>query len=161
MNCPDESIVNGTLVTRAGDVSSNCPTGSTNQGYYADSAMKGAFPWSTANCGTSPYNTGTTIPPGITSISVNLSLLSRSGITSTTNYDIFMALYYYLPNGPVSGSATFGDGVSSGTVTKQCLDTQVRIEDVGGIDTVNSPDTGTPFNTYYPGDSFGWDQITT
>src|SRR5207253_1947456 len=65
--------------------------------------------------------------------------------TSSDRYHIYIALYYWLPNG----------AVSAGGPTYQCLDTQVRVENVGGS---FSPVGSTA--TYDPGDSFGWDQVT-
>ena len=65
-------------------------------------------------------------------------------MSSGMRYHIYIALYYWLPDGAVSASGS----------TYRCLDTQVRVENIGGtFSSVGS--TG----TYDPGDSFGWDQV--
>src|SRR3989475_12696145 len=58
---------------------------------------------------------------------------------------IYIALYYWLPDGAVSASGS----------TYRCLDTQVRVENIGG--TFSS---GGSTGTDDPRDSFGWDQAT-
>jgi len=83
----------------------------------------------------------------VTSVSSHFTFLSYapSSTPSSDRYHIYIALYYWLPNG----------AVSAGGPTYQCLDTQVRVENVGGA---FSPVGSTA--TYDPGDSFGWDQVT-
>jgi len=74
-------------------------------------------------------------------VSVTAKLLNRD-LLPGSRYQIYLALYYYLPNGPVRvGSASY-----------QCFDTQVRVQNINGTD---SP-TGT-LDTYDPGNSFGYD----
>src|SRR5437667_1727998 len=87
------------------------------------------------------------MPSGTTSVSVNFTSLyyNPGSSPSSDRYDIYIALYYWLPNGPVS----------AGGSTYQCLDTQVRVENIGGtFSTIGST------ATYDPGDSFGWDNVT-
>jgi hypothetical protein len=75
---------------------------------------------------------------------VTAKLLNRD-LLSGSRYHIYLALYYYLPNGPVTvGGAAY-----------QCFDTQVRVQNINGTD---SP-VGTS-DTYDPGDSFGYDTVT-
>ncbi len=130
------SIVNGELQTRE----SNPGVGGDNNYYYA-TAQKGTFPWSPCQAPASGV-----LPPSLTSVSTSFTPLTftRSG-NSTNRYHIYLALYYWLPNGPVS----------SGGSTYQCLDSQVRVENIGGS---FSPVGSTA--TYNPGDSFGWDNVT-
>jgi len=65
--------------------------------------------------------------------------------SSGSRYHIYVGFYYWLHNVPVS----------AGGSTYRCLDTQVRVENVGGtFSSVGST------ATYDPGDSFGWDQVT-
>src|SRR5438552_1046920 len=87
------------------------------------------------------------MPSGITSVSVNFTSLyyNPGSSPSSDRYHIYIALYYWLPNGPVS----------AGGATYQCLDTQVRVENTSGT---FSPIGSTA--TYDPGDSFGWDNVT-
>src|SRR5207249_9989918 len=66
-------------------------------------------------------------------------------MSSGMRYHIYIALYYWLPDG----------AVSAGGSTYRCLDTQGRVENIGGtFSSVGS--TG----TYNRRDSFGWDQVT-
>ncbi len=130
------SIVNGVLQTRE----SNPGVGSDSSYYYA-TTQKGTFPWSPCQGPASGV-----LPQGLTSVSTTFTpvTFTRSG-NSTNRYHIYLALYYWLPNGPVS----------SGGSTYQCLDTQVRAENIGGS---FSPTGSTA--TYNPRDSFGWDNVT-
>jgi len=131
------TIVNGVLETRQ----SNPGQGSDTIYYYA-TTQKGTFPWSPCQAPVSGV-----IPTGLSSVSANFTVLSYNpgSSPSSDRYHIYIALYYWLPNGPVS----------AGGSTYQCLDTQVRVENVGGIfSTIGST------ATYNPGDSFGWDQVT-
>src|SRR5207302_582782 len=87
------------------------------------------------------------MPSGFASVSVNFTSLYYNPGSSprSDRYHSYIALYYWLPNGPVS----------AGGSTYQCLDTQVRVENIGGT---FSPIGSTA--TYDPGDSFGWDKVT-
>jgi hypothetical protein len=64
---------------------------------------------------------------------------------STYRYHIYIALYYYLPNGPVTSQGH----------TYQCLDTQSRVENVNGQFSA----VGTT-SSYDAGDSFGYDVVS-
>jgi len=131
------TIVNGVLETSE----SNPGQGGSNSYNYATTQM-GTFPWSPCQAPASGA-----IPSGVTSVSSHFTFLSYapSSTPSSDRYHIYIALYYWLPNG----------AVSAGGPTYQCLDTQVRVENVGGA---FSPVGSTA--TYDPGDSFGWDQVT-
>src|SRR5260370_12100395 len=131
------TIVNGVLETRK----SNPGLGNDNNDYYS-TTQKGAFPWSPCKAPVSGV-----IPTGLTDVSANFTVLSYSpgSNPSSDRYHIYVALYFWLPNGPVS----------AGSSTYQCLDTQVRVENVGGIFSAIGSTA-----TYNPGDSFGWDQVT-
>jgi PKD repeat protein len=130
-------IVNGVFESRQ----SNPGLGGPND-YYYSTTQKGTFPWTPCSAPASGV-----IPPGVTSVNVNFTSLSYDPGSSPSpdRYHIYIALYYWLPNGPVS----------AGGSTYQCLDTQVRVENVGGT---FSPIGSTA--TYNPGDSFGWDNVT-
>ncbi|TMI22673.1 PKD domain-containing protein [Candidatus Bathyarchaeota archaeon] len=131
------TIVSGILDTRE----SNPGQGGSNSYNYATTQM-GTFPWSPCQAPASGA-----IPSGVTSISSHFTFLAYapSSTQSTDRYHIYIALYYWLPNG----------AVTAGGSTYQCLDTQVRVENVGGtFSSVGST------ATYDPGDSFGWDQVT-
>ena len=130
-------IVNGVFQSQQ----SNPGLGGSND-YYYSTTQKGTFPWTPCSAPASGV-----LPPGITSVSVNFTSLSYNPGSSpgSDRYHIYIALYYWLPNGPVTG----------GGATYQCLDTQVRVENIGGA---FSPIGSTA--TYNPGDSFGWDQVT-
>src|SRR5438067_10221670 len=78
----------------------------------------------------------------MTSVTVAFNFLSSS-LLSGSRYHIYIALYYRIPSS------------TSGGTTYSWLDTQSRIENIGGTD---SP-IGTT-DTYDPGDSFGWDIVT-
>ena len=131
------TIVNGVLETRE----SNPGLGNDINYYYA-TTQKGAFPWSPCQAPVSGV-----IPTGMTDVSANFTVLSYNPgpNPSSDRYHIYIALYFWLPNGPVS----------AGGSTYQCLDTQVRVENVGGIFSAIGSTA-----TYNPGDSFGWDQVT-
>ena len=130
-------IVSGVFESRQ----SNPGLGGPNN-YFYSTTQKGTFPWTPC----SAPATGV-IPPGITSVSANFTSLAYDpgSSPSSDRYHIYIALYYWLPNGPVT----------AGGSTYQCLDTQVRAENIGGT---FSPIGSTA--TYNPGDSFGWDNVT-
>jgi PKD repeat protein len=132
------AITNGVLVT---DLFASGIGNDSN--YYYATTQKGTFPWSPCKAPASGV-----VPTGITSVSSNFTFLSYNpgSSPSSDRYQIYIALYYWLPNGPVS----------AGGSTYQCLDTQVRVENVGGIFSAVGSTA-----TYNPGDSFGWDQVTT
>jgi len=129
-NCPGgtETISNGVLQTRQ-----STPGGGSNSYGYC-TGQRGTFPWGST--------VGTALPSGITSVTVSFNFLSRS-LLSGSRYHIYIALYYRIPSS------------TSGGTTYSWLDTQSRIENIGGTD---SP-IGTT-DTYDPGDSFGWDIVT-
>src|SRR3989441_45302 len=131
------TIVNGVLETRQ----SNPGQGNDTIYYYA-TTQKGAFPWSPCQAPVSGV-----IPTGLSSVSANFTVLSYNpgSSPSSDRYHIYIALYYWLPNGPVS----------AGGSTYQCLDSQVRLENVGGIFSAIGATA-----TYNPRDSFGCDQVT-
>jgi hypothetical protein len=62
----------------------------------------------------------------------------------TYRYHIYIGLYYYLPNGPVT----------SGGRVYRCLDTQARVENINGVFST----VGTTA-TYDAGNSFGYDRV--
>lgn len=130
-------IVTGVFQSRQ----SNPGLGGSND-YYYSTTQKGTFPWTPCSAPASGV-----MPSGITSVSVNFTSLyyNPGSSPSSDRYHIYIALYYWLPNGPVS----------AGGSTYQCLDTQVRVENIGGT---FSPIGSTA--TYDPGDSFGWDKVT-
>jgi len=129
-NCPGgtETISNGVLQTRQ-----STPGGGSNSYGYC-TGQRGTFPWGST--------VGTALPAGITSVTVSFNFLSRS-LLSGSRYHLYVALYYRIPSS------------TSGGTTYSWLDTQSRIENIGGTD---SP-LGT-IDTYDPGDSFGWDIVT-
>ena len=129
-NCPGgtETISNGVLQTRQ-----STPGGGSNSYGYC-TAQRGSFPWGST--------VGTALPPGITSVTVSFNFLSRS-LLSGSRYHLYVALYYQIPSS------------TSGSTTYSWLDTQSRVENIGGVD---SPIGSTA--TYDPGDSFGWDIVT-
>src|SRR5439155_610659 len=100
---------------------------------------KGTFPWSPCQSPASGV-----LPRNITDVSVNFGVLNFVPYGSY-RYHVFLALYYWLPNG----------AVSVGGSTYRCLDTQSRMENIMGV---FSPIGSTA--TYNPGDSFGWDNVT-
>src|SRR5207249_6254890 len=97
--------------------------------YGCCAAQLGSFPWHST--------VSTALPTGITSVTVSFNFLSIS-LLSGSRYHIYIALYYQIPSS------------TSGGTTYSWLDTQSRIENIGGTD---SP-IGTT-DTYDPGDSFG------
>src|SRR5256712_6447817 len=129
-NCPGgtETISNGVLQTRQ-----STPGGGSNSYGYC-TGQRGSFPWGST--------VGTALPSGITSVTVSFNFLSRS-LLSGSRYHLYVALYYQIPSS------------TSGGTTYSWLDTQSRVENIGGID---SPIASTA--TYDPGDSFGWDIVT-
>jgi len=129
-NCPGgtETISNGVLQTRQ-----STPGGGSNSYGYC-TGQRGSFPWGST--------VGTALPSGITSVTVSFNFLSRS-LLSGSRYHLYVALYYQIPSS------------TSGGTTYSWLDTQSRVENVGGTD---SPIGSTA--TYDPGDSFGWDIVT-
>jgi len=128
------NIVGGVLETRQ----LNFGVGNDSSYYYA-STKKGTFPWSPCQSPASGM-----LPTNLTDVTVDFSLLNFVPYGSY-RYHVFLALYYWLPNGAVSASGS----------TYQCLDTQSRIENIKGA---FSPIGSTA--TYNPGDSFGWDNVT-
>ena len=112
--------------------------GGGSNSYAFATTQSGTFPWSPCQA---PANG--VLPSTLKSISstfVMNSILNTGG-----RFHIYIALYYWLPNGAqVSGGSSY-----------QCLDTQVRAENINGAWT----SAGTT-ETYNPGDSFGWDQVT-
>ena len=128
------TIVNGVLE----NVQVNPGVGGDNS-YYYSTGQKGTFPWSPCQAPTSGV-----FPSNLTSVSTSFSMLNFVP-SGTYRYHIYVAFYYWLPNGPVT----------AGGSTYQCLDTQVRVENINGV---FSPVGATA--TYNPGDSFGWDNVT-
>jgi PKD repeat protein len=129
-NCPGgtETITNGVLQTRQ-----STPGGGPNSYGYC-TAQRGTFPWHST--------VGTALPSGITTVTSSFNFLSRS-LLSGSRYHLYIALYYQIPSS------------TSGTTTYAWLDTQSRVENIGGTD---SPVGSTA--TYDPSDSFGWDIVT-
>src|SRR5205823_212299 len=108
-NCPGgtETISNGVLQTRR-----STPGGGSNSYGYC-TGQRGTFPWGST--------VGTALPSGITSVTVSFNFLSRS-LLSGSRYHIYIALYYRIPSS------------TSGGTTYSWLDTQSRIENIGGTD---------------------------
>jgi len=129
-NCPGgtETISNGVLQTRQ-----STPGGGSNSYGYC-TAQRGTFPWHST--------VGTALPSGITTVTSSFNFLSRS-LLSGSRYHLYIALYYQIPSS------------TSGTTTYAWLDTQSRVENIGGTDSALSSTA-----TYDPGDSFGWDIVT-
>src|SRR2546426_241454 len=128
------NIVNGVFESRE----ANPGVGNDNSYYYATS-QKGTFPWSPCQTPASGV-----LPTGLASVSTTFTPITITA-SGSYRYHIYVALYYWLPNG----------AVRAGGSNYRCLDTQVRIENINGVFT---PVGSTA--TYNPGDSFGWDQIT-
>src|SRR5947208_15695098 len=120
------TIVNGVLK----NVQVNPGVGGDTRSYYS-TGQKGTFPWSPCQAPT----TGV-FPSNLTSVSTSFSMLNFVP-SGTYRYHIYVAFYYWLPNGPVT----------AGGSTYQCLDTQVRVENINGV---FSPVVATA--TYNPGD---------
>jgi len=129
-NCPGgtETITNGVLQTRQ-----STPGGGSNSYGYC-TGQRGTFPWHST--------VGTALPSGITSVTVSFNFLSRS-LLSGSRYHLYIALYFQIPSS------------TSGTTTYSWLDTQSRVENIGGTDSSVGSTA-----TYDPGDSFGWDIVT-
>ncbi len=128
------TIVNGVLETRESN-----PNVGNDTNYYYSTSQRGIFPWSPCQ----PPATGV-LPANLSTVSSTFTPITFTPL-GTYRYHIYVALYFWLPNG----------ALTSGLSTYQCLDTQVRVENVNGI---FSP-VGTTA-TYNPGDSFGWDNVT-
>ena len=107
--------------------------------YQFATTQKGEFPWSPCQAPAMGV-----LPAGLTSVNTTFTLNSFTP-SGAYRYHVYLALYYWLPNGPATAHG----------LTYRCLDTQVRVENVNGI---FSP-VGT-VATHDPGDSFGWDQVT-
>ena len=126
------NIANGVLETDLNATN----TGDSNNYLYATS-QRGTFPWSPCQAPASNI-----LSNNITTVSSTFTALV---LPTTGRYHIYIALYYWLPNGPVT----------AGGATYQCLDTQSRVENIAG--------TFSPVGsnaTYDPGDSFGWNNVT-
>ena len=128
------TIVNGVLETKQ----SNPNVGGSNNYYYSTS-QRGTFPWSPCQAPASGL-----LPSNLAAVSTTFTplLFMPAG---TYRYHIYLALYYWLPNGRIT----------SGGTSYQCLESHVRVENVNGV---FSP-VGTTA-TFNPGDSFGWDNVT-
>jgi PKD repeat protein len=127
-------IVNGILETRESN-----PNVGNDSSYYYSTSQKGTFPWSPCQAPARGI-----VPTNVTTVSATFTPLVFAP-SGPYRYHVYVALYYWLPNGPVvSGSASF-----------RCLDTQVRVQNINGM---FSP-VGTTAK-YNPGDSFGWDNVT-
>ncbi|TMI67275.1 PKD domain-containing protein, partial [Candidatus Bathyarchaeota archaeon] len=141
-NCGNTNGLSGSVATIKSGVAEtiqiNPGVGGSNSYYFA-TTQKGTFPWSPCQAPASGV-----LPTDLTSVSANFTMLNFIP-SGTYRYHIYVALYYWLPNGPVT----------AGGSTYQCLDTQVRAENINGA---FSP-VGTTA-TYDPGDSFGWDNVT-
>ena len=105
--------------------------------YQFATSQKGTFPWSPCQ----QPATGV-IPANLTIVRSTFTPLA---LPTTGRYHIYIALYYWLPNGAVSARGA----------TYRCLDTQSRVESIGG--TFSTVGTNA---TYDPGDSFGWNNVT-
>ncbi len=128
------NITNGIFAS----VQVNPNVGNDNNYYYA-TTQKGVFPWSPCQA---PV-TGV-ISPAVVSIGTTFVPTLLPTMSPGMRYHIYIALYYWLPNGPI---------VSHG-LTYRCLDTQVRVENIGGVFSPIGRN-----ETYNPGDSFGWDMV--
>ncbi len=126
------TVSNGVLLT---DLFAN-GVGNDNNYQYA-TTQKGTFPWSPCQAPASGV-----VPSDLSNVSATFlpSVLPTSG-----RYHIYLALYYWLPNGPVA----------SGVSSYRCLDTQVRVEFIGGA----FSGVGTTA-TYDTRDSFGWENVS-
>jgi hypothetical protein len=144
MTCFDSWYLNQpAMATVEGNGTLHIFISNTCSGYtctYYDDAQRGNFPWSPCTAGVPP---STVLPASLKTVSVTAKLLNRDLLLGS-RYHIYLALYYYLPNGPVT----------VGGVSYQCFDTQVRVQNINGTD---SP-VGTS-DTYDPGDSFGYDSV--
>ncbi len=141
-NCDNTNGLTGSVATVVNGVAETVqasPGVGSDNSYYYSTTQKGTFPWSPCQAPASGV-----LSTGLSSVSSTFTVndFQPSG---SYRYHIYIALYYWLPNGPLT----------SGGSTYQCLDTQVRVENINGV---FSPVGST--GTYNPGDSFGWDQIT-
>ena len=128
------TIQNGVVETRE----SNPHVGNDTNYFYA-TTQKGTFPWSPCQAPASGA-----LPSNLAAVSTTFTPLTFTPAGSY-RYHIYIALYYWLPNGVVS----------SGGIVYRCLDTQVRVENINGaFSSIGST------ATYNPGDSFGWDNVT-
>jgi len=134
LNGSSATIVKGVVQTRQ----LNRGAGNDTNYYYATS-QKGTFPWSPCQAPSSVV-----IPEGTTSVNATFTMVNFVG-SGSYRYHIFLALYYWLPDGPIS----------SGSLSYRCLDTQVRAENINGF----FSDIGSAA-IHNPGDSFAWDQVT-
>ena len=134
LNGSTTTIVNGILETRESN-----PNVGNDTSYYYSTSQKGTFPWSPCQA---PANGA--LPPNLATVSTTFTPLLFKPAGSY-RYHIYIALYYWLPNGPLTSAGA----------SYQCLDTQVRAENINGV---FSP-VGTTA-TYNPGDSLGWDNVT-
>jgi PKD repeat protein len=141
-NCGNENGQGGTAsstITNGIELASMSNVGGSNNAYGYATTQKGTFPWTPC---TSPASG--VLPSGISTVTTTFTPTVLPASTSSSRYHIYLALYYWLPNG----------AVTAGGSTYQCLDTQARVENIGG--------TFSPIGTtatYNPGDSFGWDQV--
>jgi hypothetical protein len=145
--------------------------GSSNN-FQAVTAQKGTFPWSgSGGCSSA------SAPASGDGISFDTNVLGRvgsgfipnvlptSGTSSQWQYNIYIGLYYWLPNGAATGSSS-----ETGSITSQCFDTQVRVEVINGAFTAvghtdtYAPCSGAGTDSRCGGtqkvDSFGWDTVT-
>ena len=128
------TIVNGILETRQ-----SIPNVGNDTSYYYSTSQKGTFPWSPCQA---PANGA--LPTNLATVSSTFTPIAFTPAGSY-RYHIYVALYYWLPNGPVTSAG----------VSYQCLDTQARVENINGVfSSIGST------ATYNPGDSFGWDNVT-
>jgi PKD repeat protein len=142
-NCGNASGEGGTAsatITNGIAIMSLSNVGGNDNAYAYATTQKGTFPWTPCTAPASGV-----IPAGLTSVSTTFTPTALPTSGAGSRYHIFIALYYWLPNGPVS----------AGGSTYQCLDTQSRVQNVGGVFTAVGET-----ETYNPGDSFGWDQVT-
>src|SRR5947208_9984064 len=86
------TIVNGVLETRQSN-----PVQGNDTIYYYATTQKGAFPWSPCQAPVPGV-----IPTGLSSVSANFTVLTYNpgSSPSSDRYHIYIALYYWLPNGP-------------------------------------------------------------
>lgn len=126
------TITNGVLST----VLVATGTGNDNAYQYA-TTQKGTFPWSPCQAPASGV-----LDPSLTTVTSTFTVNQLP--VNNGRYVIYIALYYWLPT-PASG----------GGLSYSCVDTQSRLENVGGVFT----SVGVT-STFNPGDSFGWNVIT-
>ncbi|OLD04063.1 MAG: hypothetical protein AUJ07_05025 [Crenarchaeota archaeon 13_1_40CM_3_53_5] len=132
------AITNGVLETRQSNPNA---TGYTTS--YYDTAQIGSFPW---------QGQPTTQPIPYNTINITLQFHDRT-LQAGSRYQIYLGLYYYLPNGTIQGCNTTLD--NQGCHTYQWFDTEARLaENINGTDT--TPGTE---NTYDAHNSFGYDTV--